>query len=68
MKNNLILVVVLVVLLSVSGYLLINVHFAKSLQLAIFSDCLATVSDSTSGWDMRKGTIDYCMEEVKRMD
>lgn len=66
LKNNVILVIVFVVLLTISGYLLINYHFIKSVQLKTFSECLSVVGDAGNNWVTHNETINYCHTETKK--
>lgn len=67
MKEKLILVIIFVALLSLAGYLLINYHFSKSIQLKAFSECILTVESDSSNWIARRGTLEYCSNEVKKL-
>ena len=64
-KNHLITCLIFTALFFIGAYFLVNYYFAKQVQLRSFEECLSVVSDPAANWITRKGTVDYCKEQIR---
>lgn len=57
-----------VTLVSISGFVLTDYYFDKSMKIKLFDECVQVVGSDFSNWITRKETLEYCYGQIETIN